>query len=475
MADKNSDNLDDLLNSIRNEEEGVPEGLDDLLNDIRSEKVVEDIQESLDEKLTETSDSIMNEIDKLIAEYQNKVKSVRTSATQVKKKIEKKSAALAVIPKRVEQAEEELVDEDIDPEILELLGIDDPTGLDYSDYKSLLKERMVANQMGSGLGLDQGKLRDEFNRVKGKTGKFTVKNQKIKAETFVSSKKKPSSSARVVTPIPLLPGQVDEDIKPERQSFDKTIALIAGKLNNVDNNVQQTVENIRQKDVVEEEQAERDRLDKEDLINQQRENRIERKADLGRVLKNVGKTVKPVTDLLGGFFDFMKRLGFATLIMELLKFLEDPGAYIKGLKEWANGLIKTIEDNIKKTVKNFIILPLNKEIGKFNDGIKDLINKINPVLDKLSFIPGIRKIEEYQTPQVPTVPEDAVDGLELPKFNVESKPTEPLMGEDTPTMREESPASDRALLNTIAYAEGTWVQRDITLGLVVELTWTSVR
>ena len=92
--DKNSDNLDDLLNSIRNEEEAF-EGLDDLLNDITSEKVVEDIQENLDEKLTETSDSIMNEIDKLIIEYQNKVKSVRESTTQVKEKIEKKSTALS--------------------------------------------------------------------------------------------------------------------------------------------------------------------------------------------------------------------------------------------------------------------------------------------------------------------------------------------------------------------------------------------
>ena len=461
MADKNSDNLDDLLNSIRNEEEGVPEGLDDLLNDIRSEKVVEDIQENLDEKLTETSDSIMNEIDKLIAEYQNKVKSVRTSATQVKEKIEKKSSALAVIPKRVEQAEEELINEDIDPEILELLGIDDPTGLNYSDYKSLLKEKMVANQMGSGMGLDQGKLRDEFKRVRGKTGKFTVKNQKIKAETFVSNKKKPSSSAKVVTPIPLLPGQVDEDIKPERQSFDKTIALLAGKLNSVDSNVKQTTENLQKKDVLEAKQDEQDRIDAERTANNERETRTERRNLLVGAVNGIKKTVKPVTDMLSGFFDFLKRLGFATFIMELLRFLEDPGEYIKGLKEWANGLIKTIEDGIKNSIKNYLITPLNKEIGKFNDGIKDLIdNTINPVLEKISFIPGIKEIEESQVPQVPTVPEDAVDGLELPKFNVESKPTEPLMGEDTPKMSpttedQTSSGSDSALLNTIAYAEGT--------------------
>ena len=442
MADKNSDNLDNLLNSIRNEEEGVPEGLDDLLNDIRSEgktsvyksedKFVDDTQEKLDEKLSETSDSIMSEIDRLIEEYQNKVKSVRTSATQVKKKIEKKSAALAVIPKRVEKVEEELIDGDIDPETLELLGIDDPTGLDYSDYKSLLKERMVANQMGSGIGLDQDKLREEYKRVKGKTGKFTVRNQKIKAETFVSNKKKPSSSSRVVTPVPLLPGEIDEDIKPERQSLDKTVALIASKLNSVDSNVQQTVDNIQKKDAVEAKQDEQDRIELERTTSKERENRTERRNLLVGAVNGIKRAVKPVGDMLGGFFDFMKRLGFSVLILELLKFLQDPGEYIKGLKEWANGLIQTVEDGIKNTVKDKVITPLNKQVDKFNEGIKNLIDKINPVLDKLSFIPGIRKIEEYQTPQVPTVPEDAIDGLELPKFNVESKPKETVMGEPAP-------------------------------------------
>lgn len=461
MADKNSDNLDNLLNSIRNEEEGVPEGLDDLLNDIRSEKVVEDIQENLDEKLTETSDSIMNEIDKLIAEYQNKVKSVRTSATQVKKKIEKKSAALAVIPKRVEQAEEELINEDIDPEILELLGIDDPTGLDYSDYKSLLKEKMMADRMGG--QTDSGNaeiLTDEFKRVKGKTGKFTVKNQKIKAETFVANKKKPSSSAKVVTPIPLLPGEIDEDIQPERQSFDKTIALLAGKLNSVDSNVQQTTQNLKKKDKVESKQDEQDRINVERSVNKERENRTERRNLLVGAVGSIKKAVKPIGDMMGGFFDFLKRLGFAVLIMELLKFLQDPGAYIKGLKEWANGLIKTIEDGIKNTIKNSVIIPLNKEIEKFNQGIKDLIdNTINPVLEKISFIPGIKEIEESQVPQVPTVPEDAVDGLELPKFNVESQPKETIMGEKTDQSTDQEPPTETGemgsnVFDTIVSGEG---------------------
>ena len=419
MADKNSDNLDNLLNSIRNEEEGVPEGLDDLLNDIRSEgktsvyksedKFVDDTQEKLDEKLSETSDSIMSEIDRLIEEYQNKVKNIRESTTQVKEKIEKKSAALAVIPKRVEQVEEELINEDIDPEILELLGIDDPTGLDYSDYKSLLKEKMVANQMGSGLGLDQEKLKDEFKRVRGKTGKFTVKNQKIKAETFVSNKKKPTSSARVVTPIPLLPGEIDEDIQPERQSFDKTIALLAGKLNSVDSNVKQTTENLQKKDAVEAKQNEQDRITAERTANNERETRSERRNLLVGAVGGIKKSVKPVTDLFDGFFDFLKRLGFAVLIMELLKFLEDPAKYINGIVKFINKQIENLEDTIENFVINRMIKPLNGQIEGLNKNIQNFVKGVNKQLDGLRNIPGIgNKIPTLSVPEIPKIKESIV-------------------------------------------------------------------
>ena len=132
---------------------------------------------------------------------------------------------------------------------------------------------MIADRMGG--QVDSGSselLTEEFKRIKGKTGKITVNKQKIKADTFVAKKKEPSSAARVVTPIPLLPEEVEKDIKPERQSVDKTLALIASKLNIVSNNVQQTTENIQKKDTIETKQDKQERIDTEITANKEREN-----------------------------------------------------------------------------------------------------------------------------------------------------------------------------------------------------------
>ena len=89
----------------KEEKEKIPEGLDSLLKDIRSE---------------------------------------------VGSETPKKSGALAVIPKPDKVKEETLIgDEEIDPEILKALGLNDATDLDYGEYSSLLKEKsMVANQNG---------------------------------------------------------------------------------------------------------------------------------------------------------------------------------------------------------------------------------------------------------------------------------------------------------------------------------------
>ena len=83
------------------------------------------------------------------------------------------------------QREQDLVDERIDPEILRALGLEDVSDLDYSEYKTLLKERLVQNRMNTDQGaredtaeLDE-KILNEFRRVKSETGRFKVKNDRI--------------------------------------------------------------------------------------------------------------------------------------------------------------------------------------------------------------------------------------------------------------------------------------------------------
>ena len=342
------------------------------------------------------------------------------------KKPKKEKGALAVIPKPDKVKEETLVDEDIDPRILKLLGIEDTTGLDYSDYKSLLKEKMAADRMGGNKG-DSGDaelLTNEYKRVKGNTGKFKVKSQKIKAQSFVA-KTKPNSSVEKVTPLlpSVTPQETEQPIQPERQGMDKTLALIASKLNSVDKNVQQTTSNLQNKDAAENKQKNQDRITAENTAAQRKEERIERTAVLGGALAGMKKTVKPLTDMMGGLFDFFKRLGFAMFIMELLKFLKDPKKYINGVIEWINKQIVKLETSIENFVIGTMIKPLNKAINGINDQFSKFIGTVNPILEKLKVLGIDTQIPELK---IKEIPESSIrDNFSIPSI--------PLLGETSPS------------------------------------------
>ena len=475
---------------------------------------VESVDKKLDEKLGETSDSIMSEIDKLIAEYQKKVVDIQKSRqeekvpegldsllkdirSEVGSETPKKGGALAVAPKPDKVKEETLVDEEIDPKILKLLGIEDTTGLDYSDYKSLLKEKMAADRMGGNKG-DSGDaelLTNEYKRIKGSTGKFKVKSQKIKAQSFVA-KTKPNSSVEKVTPLlpSVTPQETEQPIQPERQGMDKTLALIASKLNSVDKNVQQTTSNLQNKDAAENKQKNQDRLTAENAAAQRKEERIERTAVLGGALAGMKKTVKPLTDMMGGLFDFFKRLGFAMFIMELMKFLKDPAKYINGITKWINLQIAKLEMKIENFVVDQIIKPTNDMIKGLNTKLKEFVDGINPLIEKFKKLPGMGNIPNLPTPQVPIIeesiirdkvflgrlpevgddfmkfdkappaPELPASGTTQPGDGTMVQPQETLMGEDSSSGRSDKTG---AFLDTISYAEGTPSYGTIYGGAVV--------
>jgi len=458
----------------------VEENSEDTKKYEPADKFIDDTQERLDGELKGTSDGILSEIDKLIAEYQGKVDSVKKSSTKLKENVKEKSSALAVIVGNVPQKEEELVDEDIDSRILELLGIEDTTGLDYSDYKSLLKEKMAADRMNDNEG-DSGDaelISDEYKRIKGSTGKFKVNSKKINVQSFVA-KTKPSSSAVSVTPLlpSVTPQETEQPIQPERQGMDETLALIASKLNSVDKNVQQTTSNLQNKDAAENAQKNQDRLTAENTAAQRKEERIERAAVLGGVVAGVKKTVKPLTDMMGGLFDFFKRLGFAMFIMELLKFLKDPAKYINGITKWINLQIAKLEMKIENFVVDQIIKPTNDMIKGINTKLKEFVDGLNPFIEEFKKLPGMGNIPNLPTPQIPIIEEsiirDKVFLGRLPEVDDDfmkfdkappapelpapgtTQPQETLMGQQPSQSGNGLTPQQKAFAETVAFAEGT--------------------
>jgi hypothetical protein len=229
--------------------------------------------------------------------------------------------------------------------------------------------------------------------------------------------------------------------------MDKTLALVASKLSTVDKNVQQTAKYLNQKDKSEEKDKKEERYAKGQAAKEAKENRTEKSSLLSTIPKLVKGVVAPIKNLLGGFFDFLKKLGFAIFILELMRFLENPAKFINNIIDWTNKQIKKLEVVIEDFVIDKMVKPLNGMIRGLNDTIGGFVDKINPILQKLSFL-GIDAQLNKNDLKVPEIKEsDIKNGFSLPQIsnvdkdflnfgqvdgsgNTEATPQETLMGGD---------------------------------------------
>ena len=109
--------------------------------------------------------------------------------------------------------ESDLIDEKIDEVILRALGLDDVFDLDYDTYKTLLKERMMADRMGQKMDSgESGAVTDEYKRVKTKVGRFRLNKKKINVGAFKTKTSKPASES-IKPKAKMLPGSTFSPIQ----------------------------------------------------------------------------------------------------------------------------------------------------------------------------------------------------------------------------------------------------------------------
>ncbi len=132
--------------------------------------------------------------------------------------------------------------QDIDPVILRLLGLTDVFDLDYSTYKTLLKEAMVKGRMPKTEipNEEVELLTNEWRKVKSSTGRFKIKKKTVKVSPLFS---KPESIAgSKIDPVKMLPGSVQDPVeksredkkeRKERESEESIFNSIFNSLNNI--------------------------------------------------------------------------------------------------------------------------------------------------------------------------------------------------------------------------------------------------
>ena len=318
--------------------------------------------------------------------------------------------------------DEELVEEDIDPRILKLLGLEDVFDFEYGEYKTLIREKLTELDMKSAqkpedkkTSENQAVLIDEFKRVKRSKGKFKLKSRAVKAEKVVN-KSKASKAKPITDASKLLPGSSIQPVKkikaetPEQEEKEKeeqkkepkedlsgffkslldslkdigsVVKEIVGILGKQLENDKKNAENRRRQGELSEAKQEEKDLEKQDK-------------DKGSGL--LEKITKPFTSIFDTIRNFLLNVLLGSIVVWLLKVIKNPMILLKPIQGLVDGIVGFF-NTVIQFIDNMVVQPVRNFIDTINSALKGFIDILNGALKML---PGSPQIG---TPQVPNIPE----------------------------------------------------------------------
>ena len=312
-----------------------------------------------------------------------------------------KSGALAVyVP---DEREEDLVSEQIDERILALLGLEDAIDIDYATYKTLLREKMMEGRMAdSKMPTEETEiLTEEFKRVKGNTGRFKVKKEKIKFESLVANVTT-SQRSRPQSSLLALPGTAEPDVEvgqdPAVGGIQKFLGGVTDKLAEIEKNLSDMLDMDAKELADEKKEAEAERLDAQKSESRKKESKLE-SGIKGFGKKVTEKVTKPITSLFDTILNFFKNIFLGNAIKKLIEFIEDPLLILNPLIGMVNGVINVV-NNILEFLFGGIVENLNKMIEPLNGGITNLENAINGIFGMFAGEEGVDEEDKFKIPRI---------------------------------------------------------------------------
>ena len=313
---------------------------------------------------------------------------------------------------------DQLVDEIVDEEILRLLGLENVNDLDYDDYKTLLKERMAAGRMpGNNIPTeDTQKLTEEFKRVKKETGKFKVKNNKIKFNSVVGKATK--KSRPVSNPTKTLMGS---SVEPEEEApvqsngvSQNLMEKVGFSLSKIENSLENILGSLTTQQKLQSKISEKERISGEKGKKKEREEKSE-----NSIFKKLGAGAKKIASPIGDIFETIKKFFMAILggivALGLIEIFKDPKKFFTKL---ANGVIDFF-NGVIRSVFNFMIGPFNAFIDTMNGALDGFITGVNDALNTIDFLDVVPNIPPITIPYIPT---PQIEKIPLPEEVSEPKP-----------------------------------------------------
>jgi len=384
-----------MARKIRRNSSGKKAAAEKLLRELQNAKKSEDAPKGLDDLIK----SIQNEA----KQEEKKKKEINAIVKQVTDNQKKKQRAKT---------------EDIDPRILELLGLEGyEAELDYDDYSTLLKEYLVKNQMGGNKEEKEGDtnlLKEELKRARKSKGSFKVKSKKVKATNFVGKKQQKgrSSTQRKPQTDKLLPSSTSasasESVKADLQEdVQEKLVPISKSLSNIESNLQKLLKVNQDKLELEKETARKLAAKEETEGFREKEAKLEAKdKKKGEKIEKELKPVKGIFDMIGDFFKNVLLGGAVNLILDIV---QNPGKYLKPIIDFGNQIIDFV-NKIITFINDVVLFPINTYINLINSAFNELefamkqIQKVIPIIQVPKF------------PDIPNIKLPTIDPIKYPQW-----------------------------------------------------------
>ena len=320
---------------------------------------------------------------------------------------------------------DQLVDEIVDEEILRLLGLEDVSDLDYDEYKTLLRESIVKGSFGDKKLPDEklAILANERKRVRDKTGKLKVKNNKINFNSVVGKATKKSRPTSRPTKR-LMGSSVEPEGVVQVQSdggsqgvMEFLSAVVVPRISKIENSLENILGSLITQQKLQKDISDKERIAGEKEKKKQRENKSENiGAGIGKKLgAGAKKLASPIGDIFETIKNFFMGLLGGILALGLIDLFRDPKKFFIKLvndnADFFNGILQSIHDAIIK--------PINSFIDIMNDSIFDgFVSNLNKALNFIDFLDVIPEIPSFNIPNIPL--------LQIEKIQVPEAEPEPM-------------------------------------------------
>jgi len=278
--------------------------------------------------------------------------------------------------------------QDIDPAILRLLGLTDVFDLDYSTYKTLLKEAMVKGRMPKTEipNEEVELLTNEWRKVKSSTGRFKIKKKTVKVSPLFS--KPESIVGSKIDPVKMLPGSVQDPVeesredkkeRKERESEESIFNSIFNSLNNIYTTLKSAFKSDKKNaaDAADEKELKR-RQSKESFMEGFKK----------FVANTAKKALQPAVNILKKILDGIKLVLLGWVLNNLIDWLGD-----EENRENVNAVTEFLSKNFLKLIALWTAISLAGGVGvlvKLGGTILAGVTKLMWSLGKALVAAGIR-------------------------------------------------------------------------------------